>query len=299
MQYALEQGVDVISQSFVSNAQDVEDVRNAAREMGYDPFIIAKIERSSIHNNIDEILAVSDGIMVARGDLGVEIPIEEIAVVQKFLIARANLMGRPVITATQMLESMTRNRRPTRAEATDVANAILDGTDCVMLSEESAMGDFPLESVEMLVKICKATEPHRLQKHHIGVMKPHTEDYQASFVDHVAVSIETFLSRVENPAAVLIPTTSGNAARGITRVRLSIWILAASPSQKTCQELMFSYGVWPIESKDNPVDWTDFSKEHIKRLGLEGNGILLVEGPSPVNPDKNHKIEVINFHKLL
>ncbi len=299
MQYALEQGVDVISQSFVSNAQDVEDVRNAAREMGYDPFIIAKIERSSIHNNIDEILAVSDGIMVARGDLGVEIPIEEIAVVQKFLIARANLMGRPVITATQMLESMTRNRRPTRAEATDVANAILDGTDCVMLSEESAMGDFPLESVEMLVKICKATEPHRLQKHHIGVMKPHTEDYQASFVDHVAVSIETFLSRVENPAAVLIPTTSGNAARGITRVRLSIWILAASPSQKTCQELMFSYGVWPIESKDNPVDWTDFSKEHIKRLGLEGHGILLVEGPSPVNPDKNHKIEVINFHKLL
>jgi len=296
MQYALEQGVDGISQSFVANAQDVKDVRNAAGEWGYDPFIIAKIERSSIHDNIDEILAVSDGIMVARGDLGVEIPIEEIAVVQKFLISRANLMGRPVITATQMLESMTRNRRPTRAEATDVANAILDGTDCVMLSEESAMGDYPLESVEMLAKICNATEPHRLQKHHAGIMKPHTEDSQAGFVDHIAVSIETFLSRVENPAAVLIPTTSGNTARGITRVRLPIWILAASPSPKTCQELMFSYGVWPIESKDHPADWTDFSKEYIKRLGLEGNGVLIVEGPSPVNPDKHHKIEVVNFH---
>lgn len=296
MQYALEQGVDVISQSFVSNVQDVEDVRNAAREMGYDPFIIAKIERSSIHENIDEILAVSEGIMVARGDLGVEIPIEEIAVVQKFLIARANLMGRPVITATQMLESMTRNRRPTRAEATDVANAILDGTDCVMLSEESAMGDYPLESVEMLAKICKATEPHRLQRHHERAMKPQATDYHASFVDHLAVSIETILSRVDNPAVVLIPTISGNAARGITRIRLPIWILAVSPSEKTCQELMFSYGVWPIESKDHPIDWTDFSKEHIKKLGLEGNGILLVEGPSPVNPNKNHKIEVINFH---
>ncbi|MBU1138504.1 MAG: pyruvate kinase, partial [Proteobacteria bacterium] len=149
MQFALEHGVDAVSQSFVASAQDVEDVRRAAAEMGFDPFIIAKIERSSVQERIDEILAVSDGIMVARGDLGVEVPIEEIAVIQKFITARANLVGKPVITATQMLESMTRNRRPTRAESTDVANAILDGTDCVMLSEESAMGDYPLASVEM------------------------------------------------------------------------------------------------------------------------------------------------------
>ena len=124
MQFALEQGVDAVSQSFVSDAQDIKDVRSAAQEIGYDPFIIAKIERASIYEKIDEILEQCDGIMVARGDLGVEIPIEEIAVVQKFIIAKANLVGKPVITATQMLESMTHNRRPTRAEATDVANAV-------------------------------------------------------------------------------------------------------------------------------------------------------------------------------
>jgi pyruvate kinase len=295
MQYALEQGVDAISQSFVTNAQDVVDVRNAAKEMGYDPFIIAKIERSSIYDTIDEILQVCDGIMVARGDLGVEIPIEEIAVAQKFITAKANLAGKPVITATQMLESMTRNRRPTRAEATDVANAVLDGTDCVMLSEESAMGDYPLDSVKMLAKICNVTEPCRLQKHYEGVLKPQATNYQATFVDHIAVSIESILSQIKNPAAVLIPTNSGHTARNITRVRLPIWILAASPSAKTCQELMFSYGTWPIQSRELPIDWEEFAKKHLKQLGLNGNGVLKAEGPSSANLNKNYKIELIHF----
>lgn len=295
MNYALEQGVDAISQSFVTDAQDVEDVRSAAKKMGYDPFIIAKIERSSIYDTIDDILAVSDGIMVARGDLGVEIAIEEIAVAQKYITAKANLAGKPVITATQMLESMTHNRRPTRAEATDVANAVLDGTDCVMLSEESAMGEYPLESVEMLAKICKVTEPCRLQRHYEGVLKPHATNYQATFVDHIAVSIENILSQVENPSAVLVPTGSGGTVRDITRVRLPYWILAVSPYGKTCQELMFSYGVWPVENKQTNIDWKDFSKEQLKQLGLSGSGILLAEGPSLANPDKNHKIELIKF----
>jgi pyruvate kinase len=243
MQFALEQGVDAVSQSFVTDAQDIKDVRNAAQEMGYDPFIIAKIERASIYETIDEILAECDGIMVARGDLGVEIPIEEIAIAQKFITAKANLIGKPVITATQMLESMTHNRRPTRAESTDVANAVLDGTDCVMLSEESAMGAYPVESVTMLAKISKVTEPCRLQEHYKGVLKPQTTNYQPSFIDHIAVSIEKLLSKVEDPAAVLVPTTSGHTARSITRVRLPSWILAVSSSEKRCQELMFSYGI--------------------------------------------------------
>ncbi|MFW2438546.1 MAG: pyruvate kinase [Arenicellales bacterium] len=295
MQFALEQGVDAISQSFVSDAQDIKDVRCAAKEIGYDPFIIAKIERASIYEKIDEILEQCDGIMVARGDLGVEIPIEEIAVVQKFIIAKANLVGKPVITATQMLESMTHNRRPTRAEATDVANAVLDGTDCVMLSEESAMGAYPIESVLMLAKICKATEPCRLQEHYKGVIKPQTTGYNPTFVDHIAVSVEKLLSDVKNPAAVLIPTTSGHTATSITRVRLPIWILAVSSSAKTCQELMFSYGVWPIENEKRPVDWTDFIKGQIEKLQLKGERVLAVEGPSPDNPDRNHKIELINL----
>jgi len=295
MQFALEQGVDAVSQSFVSDAQDIKDVRGAAQEMGYDPFIIAKIERASIYDKIDEILDQCDGIMVARGDLGVEIPIEEIAIVQKFVIAKANLVGKPVITATQMLESMTHNRRPTRAEATDVANAVLDGTDCVMLSEESAMGAYPLESVMMLAKICKATEPSRMQEHYMGVLKPQTTGYHPSFVDHIAVSIEKLLSEVKNPAAVLIPTTSGHTATSITRVRLPIWILAVSSFTKTCQELMFSYGVWPLENKKRPLDWTEFIKEQIEGLQLKGNSVLTVEGPSPDNPDRNHKIELIRL----
>ncbi len=161
LKFASEQGVDAVSQSFVESAADIVAVRESAAAMGYNPFIIAKIERSRALEHMDDILAAADGIMVARGDLGVEIPIEQIAVVQKRLIHSANRMGKPVITATQMLESMTDNRRPTRAEATDVANAVLDGTDCVMLSEESAMGKYPVEAVAMLAKIAAATEPHR------------------------------------------------------------------------------------------------------------------------------------------
>ena len=160
LKFALGEGVDAVSQSFIESAADVNAVRNAAEELGHHPFIIAKIERADAVKHYDEILAASDGIMVARGDLGVEVPIESIATLQKQLIAKANLAGKPVITATQMLESMANSRLPTRAEATDVANAILDGTDCVMLSAESAMGKYPEEAVAMLAKIAAFTETH-------------------------------------------------------------------------------------------------------------------------------------------
>src|SRR6476659_8691125 len=161
LEFALGAGVDAVSQSFVERAADLQAVRAAAAKIGRQPYLIAKIERADAIAHIDEILAAADGIMVARGDLGVEVPIEEIAWMQKQLIAKANLAGKPVITATQMLESMTSSRLPTRAEATDVANAILDGTDCVMLSGESATGKFPEESVAMLAKIAAFTEVHR------------------------------------------------------------------------------------------------------------------------------------------
>ncbi len=161
MRFALENGVDAVSQSFVNRAADIRAVREAGAAMGYRPFIIAKIERASSLDHLDEILEAADGVMVARGDLGVEVAIEEIAMLQKRITRQAGLLGKPVITATQMLESMVANRRPTRAEATDVANAILDGTDCVMLSEESATGSHPLEALRMLVRIARVTEPHR------------------------------------------------------------------------------------------------------------------------------------------
>src|SRR4051812_44876980 len=161
LEFAVRAGVDAVSQSFVERAADIEKLRETASGLGARPFIIAKIERADALKYYDEILAAADGIMVARGDLGVEVPIEEIAYTQKQLIAKANLAGKPVITATQMLESMVSSRLPTRAETTDVANAILDGTDCVMLSGESAMGKFPEEAVTMLAKIAAFTETHR------------------------------------------------------------------------------------------------------------------------------------------
>ena len=295
MQFALENGVDAVGQSFVNTAQDVKDVRAAATEMGFNPFIVAKIERSSVWENIDEILEVTDGIMVARGDLGVEIPIEEIAVVQKAITARANFFGKPVITATQMLVSMTGNRRPTRAESTDVANAILDGTDCVMLSEESAMGDYPLEAVQMLAKIAAATEPHRLNRHFEFVLKPQVKGYKPSTVDLIGLSIENIFTKVDSPAGVLAPTSSGYMARSLTRFRLPVWIIAISTSHKTCRELMFSYGVFPMLVESNPLDWVACARGYAETYGIKGSCFIKAEGPSLEHPDINYTMEIIEL----
>ncbi len=291
MAFALAHGVDAVSQSFVSSAEDVEAVRRAAREMGHDPFVIAKIERSKIIDVIDSIIEAADGIMVARGDLGVELPIEKIAIAQKYITRRANIQGRPVITATQMLESMTHNRRPTRAEATDVANAILDGTDAVMLSEESAMGDYPLESVEMLVRIATATEPYI---HRGQFMQPFVAADDASPVDILASSIDEIVQKMK-PSAVFAPTDSGTTARSVTRYRLPCWIFAPSTSEKTCRDLMFSWGVYPICRKDKPEQWGGLVKGYLQDFGIRGDSALVVEGPSKAHPVANHRLELIDL----
>jgi len=189
LKFALENGVDAVGQSFVETGADIEAVRQAANRLGHDPFIIAKIERAGARTHLSDILQAADGIMIARGDLGVEIPIEQMAVAQKNLMRQANMMGKPVITATQMLESMTTNRRPTRAEATDVANAILDGTDCVMLSGESAMGRYPLEAVAMLAGIAAAIEPHRAIYSIPQVLQTRADDEEIKIEDLIASSV--------------------------------------------------------------------------------------------------------------
>ncbi len=295
MQFALENGVDAVGQSFVNTAQDVLDVRATAAEMGFDPFIVAKIERASVLEHIDGILEVTDGIMVARGDLGVEIPIEEIAIAQKTITARANFFGVPVITATQMLESMTGNRRPTRAESTDVANAILGGTDAVMLSEESAMGDYPIEAVKMLAKIATATEPHRLTRHFELVLKPQAIDYKPNAVDFLAFSIENIIAKVDSPGAVLAPTSSGYMARSLTRFRLPVWIIAISSTLKTCQDLLFSYGVYPIHEESKPKDWTVYARDYAQGHDFKDTWFIKAEGPSADHPKINHKMEIIKL----
>jgi len=292
--FALENGVDAISQSFVETAADVDAVREAAAAMGHQPFIIAKIERAGALAHIDEILNTADGIMVARGDLGVETDLERMAVVQKQLIGKANRLGKPVITATQMLESMVNHYRPTRAEATDVANAILDGTDCVMLSEESAMGEFPVEAVAMLAGIATATEPHRTE---FRVQPPFADDVEedsAQLVDLISRSVQQAVARIA-PGSVIAPTATGYTARMISRFKLPVWIVAVSAQQATCQGLQFSCGVCPVHEPEEPSDWNAFARRWVKNEGLSGNLAILTEGSSKLNPQKNRRMEIIDL----
>jgi len=292
LEFALAQGVDAVSQSFVESAADVEAVRAAAQAVGKQPFVIAKIERAAALTHFDEILEAADGIMVARGDLGVEVPIEEIAVIQKRLIARANLAGKPVITATQMLESMVTHRLPTRAEATDVANAILDGTDCVMLSGESAMGRYPEEAVTMLAKIAAATEPHRSRAGLNALREIITERPRPNAAERIASVVEHALETV-SCAAILVPTRSGATARMISRFKPSPWIASPSESAATCQGLVFSYGVQPIEVDREPDEWLDFARRWLHEQQIVGDIAMLVAGPSQRSPDASHRIEFL------
>jgi pyruvate kinase len=296
LKFALDHGVDAVSQSFVESGEDIQDVREAADGMGHKPFIIAKIERSSAQKNLDGILEASDGIMIARGDLGVEIPIERIALAQKYLMRQANIYGKPVITATQMLESMTTNRRPTRAEATDVANAILDGTDGVMLSGESALGKYPVESVEMLVKIAAAIEPHRPSHQVRELLKSMAQKGGAKPGDIIPYSVEAALAHI-SPAAVFVPTRSGLSARRITRFRLPVWVVAVSSQESTCQGLQFSYGVCPVCEPNHPENWNLYVGRLLEKQGVEGDLVVLTEGPSSRHPEANNRMEILELKR--
>ncbi len=292
LSFAVENGVDAVSQSFVNRARDIIAVRSAAASLGAKPFIIAKIERATAIDHFTEILEAADGIMIARGDLGVETPIEEIAILQKRLIHTTRQAGKPVITATQMLESMTNNRRPTRAESTDVANAILDGSDCVMLSEESAHGLFPVQAVSMLARIATRVEPHlygsTILQENDG---PHA-DATADLRELISMSVKTAALKAQ-PAAIVVPTRSGISARRIARYRLPVWVAAVSPLETTCQELMFSYGVYPIHFRDHPQDWTRYVRQLVSSYQLKGDVVILTEGPSLEHPSTSHRMEII------
>jgi pyruvate kinase len=292
--FACEQGVDAVSQSFVESAADIRAVREAAAALGYNPFFIAKIERSRARDNLDGILQAADGIMIARGDLGVEIPIEKIAVAQKYLVRLANLTGKPAITATQMLESMTTNPRPTRAEATDVANAILDGTDCVMLSGESAMGKYPVEAVSMLAKIAAAIEPTRPAHQARDILRASGKEGEFRLADLIVLNVENTLERI-SPALVIVPTRSGYTARRLARFRPAVWIAAVSAQESTCQQLQFTYGVHPVYEPDHPDDWNAYARKLLGTLGVEGNLVVLTEGPSSKHPEANNRMEIVDL----
>ncbi|MEW6185580.1 MAG: pyruvate kinase [Thermodesulfobacteriota bacterium] len=294
LRFASEQGLDAVSQSFVEDASDIEDLRRAADGLGYHPFIIAKIERAGALRQIEAILEAADGIMIARGDLGVETPIEEIALVQKDLTRRANRIGKPIITATQMLRTMTDSRRPTRAEATDVANAVLDGTDCVMLSEESSIGKYPVEATAMLGKIAAAAETRRPLKRVEEIFgQPDPSEIWLP-VHLINRSAETCL-RYGRFAAVFVPTHSGASARSLARFRLPVWVVGISRFPATCRQLQFSYGVFPIYKPEDTEDWKGFIKTWLNSQGLNGNLALLTEGPSSKHPEINHRLEIVEI----
>ncbi len=292
LEFALNAGVDAVSQSFVETAADIEMVRAAAAAAGGQPFIVAKIERADALQHFDDILKATDGIMVARGDLGVEVPIEEMAILQKQLIAKASLAGKPVITATQMLESMVSSRLPTRAESTDVANAILDGTDCIMLSGESAMGKFPEESVAMLAKIAAYTECHRPPTRLADLRALLRQQKPTTAAEAIASLVEDALETVPC-AAVFVPTRTGTTARMISRFNPPVWIVAVTHEAAVCQGLAFSYGTHPVQLAEDPENWNDFIRQWLREHSVPGPVAMLVAGPSTRNPEANYRLEFL------
>ncbi|WP_160723977.1 pyruvate kinase [Bacillus sp. USDA818B3_A] len=240
--FGIEQGVDFIAASFVRRAKDVLEIRQLLEaNNGNHIQIIPKIENQEGVDNIDEILEISDGLMVARGDLGVEIPAEEVPLVQKMLIKKCNALGKPVITATQMLDSMQRNPRPTRAEASDVANAIFDGTDAIMLSGETAAGQYPVEAVQTMHNIASRAEQALDHKEILSNRSKNTEhnltDAVAQSVAHTALNLEV--------NSIITPTESGHTARMISKYRPKAAIVAVTANETTVRRLQLVWGVYP------------------------------------------------------
>ncbi len=294
LEFAAQQKLDAVSQSFVQGPEDVAAVREAASQIGYAPFIIAKIERASAVEQLDAILDLADGIMVARGDLGVEVPLEEIALIQKEIINRSRLAGKPVITATQMLLSMTQNPRPTRAETTDVSNAILDGTDCLMLSEETAMGAYPVEAVEMMARIARITEPHNQMLNPLEALEKTREVDRPSKERLVSLSVYLSVEAID-PVIVMAPTLSGSTPRLITRFRLPPWIIAITPEESTCQQLQFSYGVQAVKLAERPTSWTQYCRDWLEDYDVTEGLVLLTQGTRLGRVDSVNQIEVIDL----
>lgn len=245
IRFGAQQDIDFIAASFVRNADCIREIKALLRECGapYTP-VIAKIENAEGIENLDEILEVADGIMVARGDLGVEIPAEQVPYIQKMMIRKCKEMYKPVITATQMLDSMMRNPRPTRAEVTDVANAIYDGTDAVMLSGETAQGKYPLEALRMMVQICENTESHLDHEEILSKMEKQRMKDTSSALGYATVSTAMNL----DAKCILVPTGSGATARVISKFQPEMDVLAVSPNARALRRMQMYWGVRPYES---------------------------------------------------
>ncbi len=273
--FGCEQGVDFIAASFIRKASDVLEIRELlAANGGENIQIISKIENQEGVDNFDSILDVSDAIMVARGDLGVEIPVDQVIFAQKMMIAKCNKARKPVITATQMLDSMIKNPRPTRAEAGDVANAILDGTDAVMLSGESAKGKYPAESVQVMATICESTD---------GSMNSRADQYDVEIDDNRSITQAVCRGAVKTAdilesSLIIVATEQGKSARSLRKFFPKAQILALTSSEKTANQLSLSKGVITrvVSQQENSDNFYKLGKELAVETGLAKSGDIVV-----------------------
>jgi len=276
LKFAIKNDIDFIALSFVRRPSDISELRDLLKEMNLDAGIIAKIETPEALDNIDEIIKLSNGIMVARGDLAIEIPAEEVPLVQKMLIQKCNALGKPVITATQMLESMIKSSTPTRAEVSDIANAIIDGTDAIMLSEETTLGEYPIQAVEMMTRISLQVEKDVF-----------TTDTIAEYEDSHGITDVTCQSAVlaahEVEARFLVALTkSGRTARMLARYRPTERIIAMTLTEASARKLTLSFGCYPIVTKkfDTIPEIMSAVKELVKKyhIASEGDKVVIVAG---------------------
>tara|TARA_B100000965_G_scaffold249671_1_gene209745 strand:+ start:1059 stop:2843 length:1785 start_codon:yes stop_codon:yes gene_type:complete len=269
--FGLQQGVDWVALSFVRNPSDMQEIRELIRKHGFSTPVVAKIEKFEAIDQIDAILPLCDGVMVARGDLGVEMPAEEVPLLQKDLIHKANSLGIPIITATQMLDSMASSPRPTRAEVSDVANAILDGTDAVMLSNETAVGDFPVEAVETMATIARRIERDYPQRP--------IDTHLPSTIPNAISGAVSSIARQLNAAAILPLTKSGATAHNVSKFRPSTPILAVTSEVSVARKLQLVWGVTPllIETQQSTTATFTLAMGVAQELGVLKDGDLCVQ----------------------
>jgi pyruvate kinase len=287
LMFGLDQGVDWVALSFVRNPQDVLEIKELITSAGKETPVIVKIEKHEAIEQMEAILSLSDGVMVARGDLGVELPAEDVPILQKRLIATANRLGIPVITATQMLDSMVNSPRPTRAEISDVANAILDGTDAVMLSNEAAVGKYPVESVETMARIAVRIEQEQIA-HNV-------KDTRRSIPNAISQAVGQIAEQLQ-AAAIMTMTKTGATARNVSKFRPYTPILAVTPHVDVARQLQLVWGVKPLLVLDLPSTGQTFQAAinvaQEKQLLAEGDLVVMTAGTLQGVPGSTDLIKV-------
>ncbi len=296
--FGVEQGVDFIAASFVRSAEGILEIKALLKECGAPHIaVIAKIENGEGIKNIDEILHCADGIMVARGDLGVEIPPQEVPYLQKMLIQKCNEYYKPVITATQMLDSMIRNPRPTRAEVTDVANAVYDGTDAVMLSGETAQGKYPVEALQMMVEVVKNTEEHLDYESILLKAQEHRKKSISSAIAYSTVATAANL----RARCIIAPTVTGDTARVVSKFHPEAPIIGVSPNVETLRKMQLYRGVYPVKSV--PCETTDEVMEEAIYLSkmkqyVDVGDIVVMTGGDPITTIKKRRENKSNMMRI-